>query len=211
MTYEEYRAATPWERFKYRAYRNPIILFVFGPLFTFVITNRWAGWGGTKAQTRSILLTDLGLVVVGTVISLLFGFKTYLAVQLPIILISGSMGIWLFYIQHQFDPGYWARDEKWDKYDAAMYGASYYKLPAVLRWFSGNIGVHHLHHLQPRIPNYRLYRAYRELPGAQIPEPLTVWGSLKSVRVNLWSEVQEKFLSFRQATRLLRGDGQRAS
>lgn len=205
MTFEEYRDASRWSRFTYRVYRNPVILFVLGPLFTFVITNRWAGVGRTRAHTRSILLTNLGIAVIATTISLVFGFWTYFAVQFPIIMISGSMGIWLFYIQHQFDPGYWARDDKWDRYNAAMHGSSYYKLPTILRWFSGNIGVHHLHHLQPRIPNYRLYRAYKEVPEAKVSSPLTIWSSLKSIKVNLWSEVHERFLTFRQASRLMSG------
>jgi len=211
MTFEEYRDASPWIRLKYRTYRNPIVLFVLGPLFTFVITNRWSGIGLSPQHARSILLTDLGIAVIGVVISAFLGFWTYFSVQLPIIMISGSMGIWLFYIQHQFDPGYWARDDTWHRYDAAMFGSSYYKLPSVLRWFTGNIGVHHVHHLQPRIPNYRLYRAYREFPEAQVPKPLTIWQSLRSIRINLWSEVQEKFLSFREAARLLRSSPHPAS
>lgn len=110
----------------------------------------------------------------------------------------------MFYIQHQFDPGYWKHDEKWDRYDAAMFGASYYKLPGILRWFTGNIGVHHLHHLQPRIPNYELYRAYTELPEAHIRQPLTLLKSFRSVRINLWSEMHERFMGFREAHRIIR-------
>lgn len=152
---------------------------------------------GKREVRRAIALIALG-------VSLTLGFGVYLAVQLPTILFAGTVGIWLFYIQHQFDPGYWKHDEKWDRYDAAMFGASYYKLPGILRWFTGNIGVHHLHHLQPRIPNYELYRAYTELPEAHIRQPLTLLKSFRSVRINLWSEMHERFMGFREAHRIIR-------
>lgn len=210
MTYEEYKSAGRTKRLGYRLYRNPLVMFVLGPIYTFILVHRVHGLDGNRRSKRSVLLTNLAIGLIAVGVSLAFGFRVYLGVQLPVILISGTMGIWLFYVQHQFDPGYWKHDEKWDRYDAAMYGASYYKLPHLLRWFTGNIGVHHLHHLQPRIPNYALYRAYTEVPQAQIPEPLTFWKSLASVRINLWSEVQERFLSFREAHRMMRGQHARA-
>ena len=164
MTYEEYRDGTSWQRLKYRAYRSPIILFVFGPFYTFLINHRFDGLTGTPAARRSSIASNLVIAAIAVTVSLLLSFRTYLAVQLPVVLIAGTIGIWLFYVQHQFDPGYWARDDKWNQLDAALSGASYYKLPAVLRWFTGNIGIHHLHHLRPRIPNYRLKKAQDSVP-----------------------------------------------
>ena len=121
MTFEEYRDAPRLEQLRYRAYRNPIILFLFGPLYTFVIAHRFLGLGGSSAERRSVILANLTIAVIGVAASVLFGFWTYVAVQLPVILFAGSIGIWLFYVQHQFDPGYWARDEKWNQFAAAMY------------------------------------------------------------------------------------------
>ena len=203
MTYEEYRDASRWERLKYRVYRHPFVLFCIGSVWTFVVANRFHGLSGNRSERRSVFATNLGMVAIATAISIPFGFTTYLAVQLPVIFVAGIFGIWLFYIQHQFDPGYWAHDEKWDRIDAALYGSSYYKLPKVLQWFTGNIGIHHVHHLRPRIPNYRLQHAYVSTPDTHVERPLTFWRSLRATRYNLWSEAQERFLSFREATRLL--------
>jgi omega-6 fatty acid desaturase (delta-12 desaturase) len=204
MTYEEYRDATPWRRLQYRLYRNPVVLFVFGPFYNFLIFNRFAGLDGTASERRSVHLTNLAILALAAGISVAFGVWTYVAVQLPVILTGGAVGIWLFYVQHQFEPGYWAHDDAWNQLDAALLGASHYKLPPVLRWFTGNIGIHHLHHLQPRIPNYRLRRAYLAFPEARVGRPLTLWRSFRSVRANLWSEFEARFLSFREAHRMMR-------
>ncbi len=205
MTYEEYRDATTLQRLTYRAYRNPLVLFILGPFYNFIILNRFMGLRGTRAERRSVVSSNLAIAGIAVGVSLAFGFRTYLLVQMPVILVAGMMGIWLFYVQHQFEPGYWAHDEDWSKLDAAMHGASYYKLPPVLRWFTGNIGIHHVHHLTPRIPNYRLRGAFLAVPQAHV-KPLTLWESFRSTRVNLWSEVQQRVLSFRQAHRLMRDE-----
>lgn len=204
MTFEEYEAAGRWERFKYRAYRNPIVLFLIGSPYTFLFQHRLIGLRGTPAARRSVIATNIALVLLAAGYSLLFGFRTWLLVQLPTITIAGVFGVWLFYVQHQFDPGYWAHEEEWDQIDAALHGSSYYKLPKLLQWFSGNIGIHHVHHLRPRIPNYRLQQAYDSTPETQAAKPLTLWPSLKAMRYNLWSEVQQRFLSFREAARLMK-------
>ncbi|MFW5686100.1 MAG: fatty acid desaturase [Spirochaetota bacterium] len=204
MTFEEYRDASPWKRFGYRLYRNPLVMFFLGSLYTFIIMQRFSGLKGRPAERRSVILTNLALVGIFVACWLTLGLRVYALVQLPVILTAGVFGIWLFYLQHQFDPGYWAHDDSWDQVDAALYGASYYKLPAILRWFTGNIGVHHVHHLRPRIPNYRLYTAYAAVPQTHIEKPLTFWKSLGAIRYNLWSEVQNRFMSFREASRLLR-------
>ena len=124
---------------------------------------------------------------------------TYLLVQLPIILIAGVLGLWLFYVQHQYEGVYWARQEAWDPTKAALEGSSYYKLPRLLRWFTGNIGLHHIHHLRPRIPNYHLQPCYDQVPAMRAVQPLTLGASLKSLRLNLWAEAQQKLVSFRAA------------
>lgn len=208
MTFEEYAAAPRAKRLAYRLYREPFVMFVLGSVYTFLVANRFLGLAGTPAQRRSTIATNLGIVTTAVVASLVFSFRAYLLAQLPIMVIAGMMGIWLFYIQHQFDPGYWARDPEWDHVEAALHGSSYYKLGPVLRWFTGNIGVHHVHHLKPRIPNYRLYKAYRTVPQTHIDEPLTFWKSLGAIRYNLWHEAKARFLSFREARRMLRASAQ---
>ena len=204
MTLEEYASESRRKRLQYRLYRNPFVMFLLGPLFTFVIHNRLVDPKATKRERRSTHATNIGLAVAAAVMSLLFGPLTYLAIQLPVILFAGTIGIWLFYIQHQFDPGYWARDAEWNQYEAAMTGASYYRLPSLLRWLTGNIGIHHIHHLRPGIPNYNLWAAYRSTPEAQAVSSVGFLDGLRSIRYNLWHEANRKFLSFREAHRLLR-------
>jgi len=132
------------------------------------------------------------------------GIRAYLMIELPIIFIAGAAGIWLFYIQHQFDPSYWAHGEEWNPMEAALQGSSFYKLPKLLQWVSGNIGLHHIHHLRPRIPNYNLESCLRDTPELQLDNPLTLWRSLKAVRFNLWDEQCRTLVSFRDAARLRR-------
>jgi omega-6 fatty acid desaturase (delta-12 desaturase) len=207
MTFEEYQAAGPWRRFLYRVYRHPFVLFFLGSIWTFLILHRFQGIGKSAKETRSVILTNLALAGLAVGLSLWLGFEAYVAVQLPVIFLAGVIGIWLFYIQHQFDPSYWEHDENWEKIDAALYGASHYQLPPILQWFTGNIGIHHVHHLRPRIPNYRLQRAYTESPETHVPNPLTLLRSLGAIRLNLWSETQKRFMSFREAARSMRASG----
>lgn len=204
MTLEEYQSASLWRRIVYRSYRHPFVMFFVGSISIFVVSHRFVGLRGTPRERRSVLATNAGLVAIALGISIPFGFMTFVATQLPVIVVAGVFGIWLFYVQHQFDPSYWARDDAWNRIDAAVHGSSHYKLPAVLRWFTGNIGIHHLHHLRPRIPNYRLYKAYREVPEASVAKPLTFWQSLKAIRYNLWSEARRRFVSFAEARRIVR-------
>jgi omega-6 fatty acid desaturase (delta-12 desaturase) len=123
---------------------------------------------------------------------------------MPVMLLGGAGGVWLFYVQHQFDPSYWARTEHWGSMEAAMQGSSFYRLPKVLQWISGNIGFHHIHHLRPRIPNYNLQECLEETPELQLPDPLRLWPSLKSVRLKVWDEERNLLLSFRELAGLLR-------
>jgi len=197
MTLEEYRAA-PWRtRIAYRLYRNPLIIFGLGPAVSFLIAQRFFSKGSKRRERVSVLVTNLAILAIVVLASLTIGFWTYLVIQLPIILVAGSLGIWLFYVQHQYEGVYWARDEAWNFVKAALEGSSYYRLPKVLQWFTGNIGLHHIHHLRPRIPNYRLQECYDQVPAMQAVQPLTIGKSLKSLRMNLWDEQQQVLVSFR--------------
>jgi len=140
-------------------------------------------------------------VVIGI---LTIGLKAYLIIHFVPFLIAGSAGIWLFYVQHQFDPSYWERAEEWGSMESALEGSSYYKLPKVLQWFSGNIGLHHVHHLRPRIPNYNLERCLRETPELQLKDALTLRRSWKSIRLNIWDEANKQLISFRTMAKMLR-------
>jgi omega-6 fatty acid desaturase (delta-12 desaturase) len=198
MTAEEYRRAPPLTRAWYRTYRHPVILFVIGPLIYFTVLNRLPGKGSKPAQLRSVILNDLVLAASIALYSLAFGIGSYLLVMLPTLLVAGFAGIWLFYVQHQFDPSYWARSAEWDSVEAAMSGSSWYKLPALLQWISGNIGFHHVHHLLPRIPNYNLRACLRAIPELQLDHPLTIARSVKAVRLNLWDEAAGRLIAFRE-------------
>ncbi len=197
MTVEEYRTAPRRTRIAYRVYRNPVILFGVGPAASFLIAQRFPQKGAKPRERNSVLITDLAILAIIVLASLTIGLDTYALIQLPIILIGGALGIWLFYVQHQYEGVYWARDGKWDATKAALEGSSYYKLPRVLQWFTGNIGLHHIHHLRPRIPNYHLQPCYDEIPAMQAVQPLTFWKSLDSLRMNLWDEQHQKLVSFR--------------
>jgi omega-6 fatty acid desaturase (delta-12 desaturase) len=197
LTVEEYRAASMMTRFAYRFYRNPFIFLGIGPGYSFLITQRFLHkWEG-KNEHYSVAVTNLAILAILVAASLAIGLGTFLLIQLPIILIAGAIGVWLFYVQHQFEGVYWSRHENWDPVKAALKGSSYYKLPKVLQWFTGSIGLHHVHHVLPRIPNYKLQRSHDESPIMQTVMPLTICKSLKSLFLNLWDEKQQKLVSFR--------------
>ena len=195
-TVDEYLAAPLWKRVTYRLYRNPLILFVVGPAFLFLFEYRFPLRHPEKRERRSIHITNLGLLVVAVVISSLIGFKAYLLVQLPITILGSAAGVWMFYIQHQFEGVYWERHKDWDYLDAALDGCSYYKLPHVLRWFTGNIGFHHIHHLGPRIPNYFLKKCYDRNPMFQNVKSLTLITSLGSLSLRLWDEKRRELIGW---------------
>lgn len=197
MTVEEYQAAPRRTRIAYRLYRNPLIMFGFGPAASFLIAQRFSPKESKRRERVSVLVTNLAILAIVVLASLTIGFWTYVVIQLPIILVAGAVGLWLFYVQHQYEGVYWARDEVWNLTQAALEGSSYYKLPKVLQWFTGNIGLHHIHHLRPRIPNYRLQECYDQVPAMQAVQPLTIGRSLKSLRMNLWDEKQQAMVSFR--------------
>jgi len=196
LTVAEY-VKSPWpKRLQYRLYRNPLVLFGVGPLYYFLIQQRWPSRAVSKLARRSVLFTNLLVAAVALTAAWTIGFKTYLLVQLPVLGLGGAGGIWLFYVQHQFAGVYWARKEDWDPLRAAVDGSSFYNLPAVLGWFSGSIGIHFLHHLRARIPNYNLKRCYEAIPELHAKEPLTLRQSLESPRLKLWDEERQALVGF---------------
>ncbi len=197
MTVQEYLESSRWQRFAYRLARNPVVLFVIAPVFLFVIRQRFASPKANWRERRSVWWMNLALLGVAVGLSLAFGWKTYLLLQLIVMAVAGSVGVWLFYVQHQFDGVYWARAEDWDFTDAALKGSSFYKLPKILQWFSGNIGYHHIHHLSSRIPNYNLERCHNSHPLFQSVKPVTLFGSLKSFTFRLWDEQKQKLVGYR--------------
>jgi omega-6 fatty acid desaturase (delta-12 desaturase) len=201
MTVDEYLSAPRGRRLAYRIFRNPLVMFGLGPAFMFLIVQRFPRKGSKRRERLSVVYTDLALAGILVVAGLTIGLGTYVAVQLPVLLISGLLGLWLFFVQHQYEGVYWARDGEWDATRAALEGSSYYKLPAFLRWCTGNIGLHHIHHLRPRIANYHLQPCMDAIAEFQQVRPLTFARSLKSLRMNLWDERQHKLVTFRAAAR----------
>jgi omega-6 fatty acid desaturase (delta-12 desaturase) len=197
LTVEEYRAATKWKKFAYRFYRNPFVMFGLGPTYLFLVTFRFSQKGARKHERNSVLFTNLALLAILGIAGMTIGLGTYLVIQLPVMVIAGAIGVWLFYIQHDFEGVYWARHKDWDHMRASLEGSSYYKLPPILQWFSGNIGLHHIHHIRPRIPNYNLQQCYNDTPPLQKIIPLTISKSLKSPWLNLWDEKNHTLVSFR--------------
>jgi omega-6 fatty acid desaturase (delta-12 desaturase) len=201
LTVAEYQASSWWKRAAYRIYRNPFFLFGVAPVFLFVVLQRFPDPLATKRQIRSIIFTDIALVGIVTAAAFTIGLGPYLLIQLPVIYLAAMGGVWLFYVQHQFDPGYWERAEEWDSVDAAIDGSSYYKLPRILQWFTANIGLHHVHHLRPRIPNYNLQRCLDAIPELRVKDHLTVRASVSSMFMNLWDEENKRLVSFGELDR----------
>ncbi|MBK8164905.1 MAG: fatty acid desaturase [bacterium] len=197
MTVEEYLAASRRKRLGYRLVRNPFFLLLVVPFYLSIIAYRIPRPSAGRAAVLSVLLTDLALLAIAVVASRTIGLGNYLLVQVPVIVISWTSGVWLFYVQHQFEGTHWSRHEEWEPIEAALLGSSYYKLPRVLQWFTGNIGLHHIHHLRPRIPNYHLQACQDAVPALQHIQPLTLRRSLRSMAMNLWDEKQQKLVSFR--------------
>lgn len=196
MTVQEYLEASRWRRFAYRLARNPIIVFVVAPLVLFLIVHRFPFNKSSRRERNSVHWTNLGLLVVGVGMSALFGVKAYLTLQIAVIAVASSAGVWLFYVQHQFEGVYWERGKNWDYATAALQGSSFYKLPKILQWFSGNIGFHHIHHLSPSIPNYLLEKAHQSEPLFQTVKPVTLLSSCKSFTFRLWDEQRRKLVGY---------------
>jgi omega-6 fatty acid desaturase (delta-12 desaturase) len=196
LTVQEYLEASRWKRFAYRLARNPFILFVIAPLFLFLVKHRFAPARAADRERRSVDWTNLAILGMAVLMSMIFGFKAYLLIQVSIIAIAGSAGVWLFYVQHQFEGVYWERQDNWDYVTASLQGSSFYKLPKVMQWFSGNIGFHHIHHLSARIPNYNLERCHKAEPLFQTVKPITLFASFKSFTFRLWDEQRHKLVGY---------------
>ncbi len=196
MTVEEYLKSSRWKRFAYRLARNPFVLFGIAPVYLFMIRQRFSSPTANSRERWSVRWMNLAILGMAAGLSWAFGIVPYLLIQLTITLVSGSVGIWMFYVQHQFEDVYWERDENWDFTAAALQGSSFYKLPRILQWFSGNIGFHHIHHLSSRIPNYNLERCHDADPMFQTVKPITFFSSLKSLTFRLWDEKKGKLVGF---------------
>ena len=203
LTVDEYLALTPWRRFGYRLYRHPLVMFGLGPAFVFLIQHRlpvgmmrdgWRPWIST-------LTTDLGVALLAVAMALVFGVGPFLLIYLPVVMLAASVGVWLFFVQHQFEDTYWARDPAWEFHEAAFRGSSHYDLPPVLRWFTANIGIHHVHHLSSRIPYYRLGQVMREEPELRAAGRLTLVQSFRCVGLALWDDASRRLISFGELRR----------
>ena len=195
-TVEEYLAAPKWKQLGYRFVRHPLVMFTIGAVFVFAIVQRIPLSSHGKREKASVWWTNAALTVLITGLIMLVGWETYLLVQLPVLLFGTSAGVWMFYVQHNYEGSYWERQENWNFYKAALNGSSLYELPAILQWFTGNIGFHHIHHLGPRIPNYKLQECFKENPVFQSVKPLTIWSSLKTLRLRLWDEANKKMVGW---------------
>ena len=201
LTVDEY-SARPWKaRLGYRFVRNPLVMFGLGPIFAMVIGPRIVARDARPRMRRSVLATDAALFVLVGAMCWLIGWKDFLLVWAPAAMLAGSVGIWLFYVQHQFEDTYWQSNSEWTYADAALRGSSYLKLPAVLQFFTGNIGLHHIHHLNARIPNYNLPRAHKSSPVFANVPTLTLWDGLRAPRLKLWDQRSGRLVTFAQARR----------
>jgi len=196
MTVQEYLEASRGKRFAYRLTRNPVVLFVVAPLFLFLVRERFPSAEAGRRERHSVHWTNLGILVLAGGLSCALGLKAYLLIQLTVMMVAGTAGVWLFYVQHQFEGVYWQRREEWDYATAALKGSSFYKLPKVLQWFTGNIGFHHIHHLSPRIPNYYLPKCQQAEPLFQTVKPVTLCSSFKSLSFRLWDEQRQRLVGY---------------
>lgn len=204
LTVGEYLGRSAWQRFCYRLYRNPVVMFGLGPLYMLGLQTRvpvgfmrkgWGPWASTQITNVAVLVT-CGLVAWAV------GLGPFLLIHLPVVLLAAAAGVWLFYVQHQFEDTHWSEQEEWSFHEAALHGSSHYDLPAVLRWFTANIGMHHIHHLSSRIPYYRLPDVLRDHPELRDVGRLTLLESFACVKLTLWDENSRKLISFRDARRL---------
>jgi omega-6 fatty acid desaturase (delta-12 desaturase) len=197
LTVQEYLEASRGKRFAYRLARNPFVLFLLAPLTVFIVLQRFPSKGAKPRERASVHWMNLAILAMAGCLIALLGLKAYLLIQLTTMAVASSAGIWMFYVQHQFEEVQWQRGGDWDFAAAALQGSSYYQLPRVLQWFTGNIGFHHIHHLSARIPNYNLERCHRELQPTQNIKPITPVSSLQSLFLRLWDEEQKKLVGWR--------------
>jgi omega-6 fatty acid desaturase (delta-12 desaturase) len=198
LTVNEYLSLPKWRRFVYRFWRHPIFLFGIAPMLTFLIGQRLTKKHQTFRQQMYVHLTTLGVIAIALLLIWAMGFRAYLMIQIPVLFIAAGHGVWLFYVQHQYEHVVWETNDKWDYEQIALNGSSFFKLPKILQWFTGNIGFHHIHHLSPKIPNYKLETCHKENPRFQEVKPVTFFSSLKSLRLRLWDEANHRLIGFRE-------------
>jgi omega-6 fatty acid desaturase (delta-12 desaturase) len=196
MTTDEYLAAPLSKRLSYRFYRNPFILLGPGSVLLFLILQRFPNKGAGTRERHSVVYTNLALLLIVAIATWTIGLPAYLLIQLPVIVIAGSVGLWLFYIQHQFETAYWVRHGSWDPMRVALEGSSHFKLPKILQWFTGNIGLHHVHHVRPTIPNYNLQPCHDAIPAFRAVKAITLKTSFRSLRLSLCDAENQKLVSF---------------
>ena len=199
LTVEEYLALSRIGRLKYRLYRHPVVMFGIGPAFIFMLQHRLpvaALKDGVMSWT-SVMITNLAIAAMWISLGLLVGFNVFLIIHLPIMLIGASVGVWMFYVQHQFNPTHWDHAPHWEREHSALHGSSFYDLPKPLMWVTGNIGIHHVHHLSSRIPFYRLPQVLKDFPELGQLGRLTLWESFKCVPLALWDEERRRLVPFR--------------
>ena len=196
MTVKEYREATPWRRVCYHIARNPIVLFLIAPPLLFFFYQLIPKKDASRKEKNSVWWMNLALLVVAVAMSYAIGWKEYLLIQVPTTSITCILGVWMFYVQHQFEDVTWEHHEEWDFTQAALQGSSFYKLPKVLQWFTGNIGFHHIHHLSARIPNYNLERCHNSHEIFKQVEPITILSSLRTIRLRLWDEDSKRLVGY---------------
>lgn len=202
MTIKEYWQSTPKKRLIYRLYRNPIIMFLIGGPIIFLVLNRFTRKDFTWTERYSVYATNAGILAFALTAIAVGGLIPYLIIQILTMYFAAVIGVYLFYVQHQFDDVHWYDDENWDYNKVAIAGSSYFKLPKVLQWFSGNIGFHHIHHLSSGIPNYNLEKCYRENKIFQEVEAITFWKSFKTLRLKLWDEYSQKLVTYKEASKV---------
>jgi omega-6 fatty acid desaturase (delta-12 desaturase) len=195
LTVEEYLGRTRWGRLKYRMYRSVFVLFVIGPPYILVMRH-WRGFTGDPRDRIGVRAADATLGALLVLLSLTVGLKAVALIYVPVYLLAGAVGHWLFYVQHQFQDTYWERHAEWDYADAALRGSSYYRLPVALEWITGSIGLHHVHHIDPRIPNYNLRRCHEENDEFHRVTQLTLRESLRTARLKLWDAKRECLVGF---------------
>ncbi len=198
LTVDEFKNISKWKRMFYRVYRNPFIMFLIGSPLIFLGLNRLTNRHLNRNERMNVYFTNLTLLLILVAMYFTIGLKAYLMIQLPVIMVGSVMGVWLFYVQHQFEGVHWYRQEDWDYKTVALQGSSFYKLPKVLQWFSGNIGFHHIHHLSPKIPNYKLAKCHKENEIFSEINAITLWASLKYMKLRLWNEQSRQLIGFKE-------------
>ncbi|NHN32081.1 fatty acid desaturase [Paenibacillus agricola] len=202
LTLDEYLASSMLRRLVYRIYRNPFTILVIGPIYIFLIDYRFNRRNIAMKERINTYITNLGIFGSAALLSWTLGWETFLLIQVPIFLISGTAGIWMFYVQHQFEETYFENNEKWEYVKAAMQGSSFYNLPRVLHWITGNIGFHHIHHLSPRVPNYYLENVHNANPVLRDVETITIRSSIQLLRFRIWDDQNKRFIGFKDIKHL---------